>query len=236
MDLAKFISILEGQALYFARADKLGDRFEGAAGFANRMAIFDAHNEEYFRKAILSLPAPHSPPDDEKVKRVSARLNKEMRAAMKRDLTKTFVNCWHANNSESEALWRLYCPPPQPGVMIEATAESLEASLGESSEVQIGRVQYLDFKSDFAGPYDRIFTKRKSLSHETEVRAVLKQHSPKDDSDGIVAPVDLNVLIKHVVPSPFSPAWIHVLLERIAVRYGVNLRLRRSELLEEPFF
>lgn len=38
MDLAKFLALLEDRALYFARADKLGDPFEGAAGIADAAA------------------------------------------------------------------------------------------------------------------------------------------------------------------------------------------------------
>lgn len=42
MDFEKFISLLEERAPYFARADKLGDKFEGASGISQRQDEWDA--------------------------------------------------------------------------------------------------------------------------------------------------------------------------------------------------
>ena len=36
MDFTKFVSLLEKQALFFARADKLGDSFEGSLSQVNK--------------------------------------------------------------------------------------------------------------------------------------------------------------------------------------------------------
>jgi hypothetical protein len=36
MDFAKFVAMLEQRSLHFARANALGDAFEGAAGIAER--------------------------------------------------------------------------------------------------------------------------------------------------------------------------------------------------------
>jgi hypothetical protein len=83
-----------------------------------------------------------------------------------------FVSCWHANTGESEALWRLYSPNAHSGVAIKATADSLMRSLEDCSQVRLGRVLYIDYRTGFAGTNDRIFWKRKSLAHEAEVRAV----------------------------------------------------------------
>jgi hypothetical protein len=41
MDFAKFVSLLETRSIHFARADVLGDSFEGAVGIAERRQQWD---------------------------------------------------------------------------------------------------------------------------------------------------------------------------------------------------
>lgn len=141
---------------------------------------------------------------------------------------------WHANSVESEAFWRLYCLP-QPGVMIQTTAEALE-SLSAKRPIEVAHVQYVDFKTAFAGPYERIYTKRKSLAHEAEVRAVLKRFSMEDPPAELMLLVDLHELVRGVVSSPFAPPWLHDLIGKTLKRHDLNLPLCESELLAEPFF
>ena len=236
MDLAKFMSLLEDRTMYFARADKLGDPFEFAAGIAERQEAWDEHYKALFREAISTVPGRTEPPLEEELVRDAERLLREMRVGVEHERQRTFANCWHANSVESEALWRLYCPPPQPGVVIQTTAEALEASLGDHTDVEIGHVQYVDFKTAFAGLHERIYTKRKSLAHEAEVRAVFKRMSMKDPPVGLMMATDLEQLVKMMVPSPFAPPWLHALLEKTLKRRDLILPLRQSELLAEPFF
>ena len=67
--------------------------------------------------------------------------------------------------------------------------------------VKIGKVQYIDFATSFAGTHERIFTKRKSLSHEAEVRLVIQEfHSTSEIGKSI--PVDLVALMATIVHLP----------------------------------
>ena len=79
MDLTQFVSMLEERGLLFTRADLLDDKFEGTM----------------------------SRPLWDFLERRSA--DPEQHAGLLR-LTKgwTFVNCWHMNESESLAMWKLY--------------------------------------------------------------------------------------------------------------------------------
>lgn len=145
------------------------------------------------------------------------------------------MSCWHSNTVESEALWRLYCSPSSAGVAIRTDAGSLSRSLGNDPQVEIGRVQYVDFRTAFAGFHDRVFWKRKSLSHEAEVRAVIKKQRPQDEA-GLFIPVDLTQLLLAVVPLPFAPSWFPEILKATMQRFEVKAPLVSSELLSEPFF
>src|SRR5258708_29482272 len=117
---------------------------------------------------MITKPGQTIPPSEDQLEKDSVRLLGEMRQAMEHDRHRTFANCWHANSVESEALWRLYSPPPHPRGMIQTTAEALEASLGPDVDVEIAHVQYLDFTTALAGPYERNLTKAKTPHHRAK--------------------------------------------------------------------
>lgn len=236
MDIAKFLSLLEDRAIYFSRADKLGDPFEGAAGIAERQPEWDQYYKEFFRKSVASAPGRTVPATGSELELESSRLLQEFKLSSQRERMRTYAVCWHGNTVESEALWRLYCPPPSPGVVIQTTAAALLESMGPDCEIEIGRVQYLDFRTAYASNYERIYTKRKSLSHESEIRAVLTNHMHPDPPLGHMVNVDLSVLVKAVIPSPFAPPWLHGLVARTLFRHGLSIPVISSELLAEPFF
>jgi hypothetical protein len=235
MDFAKFVGFLEARALHFARADKLGDPFEGATGIQDRLPAWEDFYRNFFREAVATVPGQMHPPSEEVLAREAERLLADFKRLGARDRLRTFANCWHANSGESEALWRLYCPPPSAGVAIRTTVNALERGLGPMSSVKIGRVQYVDFKQGYAGLHDRIFWKRRSLAHESEVRAVVEEFDPKAEV-GRTIPVDLETLVLGIVPSPYAPIWFEDLVGKTLMRYGFNIPVERSELLAEPFF
>lgn len=121
------------------------------------------------------------------------------------------------------------------GVAIETKAGLLANALGDDPNIEIGYVKYVDYRTAFAGFHDRIFWKRKSLSHEAEVRAVVKRRNSRD-VPGLSLAVNIQALLLAVVPSPFAPAWFSSLLEATLARYDVDVKVRRSELLSDPFF
>jgi hypothetical protein len=233
MDLSKFLHLLENRALFFARADNLGDPFEGASGVADRESEWDKFYLEFFSHAVRNPPS-GDPPSDHEVEAQATRLLRQMRASAEEERKNTFVSCWHANDCESEALWRLYCPPNSTGVAIETTAERLTSALGDS-DIELGQVQYVDFRRSFAGLHDRIFWKRSSLRHEAEVRAVFKQWSGQE-VPGLSKFVDIENLCVSVVPSPFAANWFGPLVKSITERYALDLNVTKSELLSQPFF
>jgi hypothetical protein len=237
MDFAKFVALLKDKGVYFSRADCLGDPFEGARGIAVRRSEWKEHCLEYFRSAIRNLPEGASllPPD--KIEAEAERLFNDFERMGEAEVKYAFVSCWHNNNIESEALWRLYCPPNSAGVAIRTDFSSLRRSLDDDHRLKYGHVQYVDFSKGFSGTYDRIFWKRKSLSHEAEVRAVIQNDwRSKSDDSGILLPANLQCLIREVVISPFAPSWFEDVLKETMAKYGLEARIRPSELAAQPFF
>ena len=234
VDFAKFIDLLETRSLFFSRADKFDDVFEGASGLAERQIEWDNYYLEYFKNAVRLPPENAPSPAEEVVEREAMRLLNDIKRTIENERRTTFVSCWHSNSGESEALWRLYCPNGSTGILIETTADRLIGSL-DASDIELGRVKYIDFKTSFSGFHDRIFWKRKSLAHECEVRAVTKMHF-KEDSGGLSRLIDIEQLCVSVIPSPFAGAWFPKLVESVVSRYGYNIPVGKSELLGEPFF
>jgi hypothetical protein len=89
MDLAKFLAILEDEALFFAAAANMSDKFEGARSPVNVAVRSElAHSPEYKGLAAFQtlIEAPYS-----------------------QLLTRyTYLSCWHASEHESAAMWSLY--------------------------------------------------------------------------------------------------------------------------------
>lgn len=236
MDFSKFILLVKEKAIYFPRADHVGDKFEGAKGASTNRTVWDDYYLRFFREAILNPPDGKRPDiSPEKLQSEAERLLKDMEASGLRQLQTTYLSCWHESEAESEALWRLYCPPPSVGVAVRASYGSLNESLGDDPLVAIGRVKYIDFRKEFAGPNDAIFRKRHSLSHEREVRAVISSRE-NNGTLGIHRPVDLNLLIREVVISPFASGWFEALLKETTAKFGVELDVIASELMLEPFY
>lgn len=237
MDFSKFVALLKDEALHFARADHLGDPFEGARGLADRKSEWKAHCLEYFRHAIRTAPGQPEEISAEQVEQQAERLFLDFEVIGEREIQSTFVSCWHANDGESEALWRLYCPPPSAGIAIRTDFGALDNALDGSFDVKFGYVQYVDFAKHFAGTYDRIFWKRASFRHEAEVRAVIaKDWTNTSSESGLHVRVDLSQAVKAIVTSPFAPRWFDSVVKETMQRFGLDIPVTSSALRAEPFF
>jgi hypothetical protein len=235
MDFAKFVAMLKDQGLYFSRVDQLGDPFELAKGLKDRKPAWDEYNLNFYRRLLQNPPAGfESHYTDEQIEEAAHRLLNESYRAGEHQLLETCVSCWHENEGESEALWRLYCGTG-PGVVVQTSFGRMLYALRDEPDIAVGRIEYVDFKQYFAGLNEAVFRKRQSLSHEREVRAVHYQFGDVSQP-GILVTLDLPILIKQVVVSPFAAKWLRELTRETALRYGYDLNVATSELLLEPFF
>lgn len=236
MDFSKFIAMLDQGGLYLPRAEYLEDAFEGASGLASREAEWDKFYHDYFRNIVMSYPAQDNQKEfssemgDLQAKRLLQQIKSISKSARNQ-----LVSCWHRNETESEAIWRLYCPPPVPGVAIRTSVGKLWDACRSSNGV-VGKVHYLDFRRSFSSiQSERIFQKRVSLSHENEVRVVL-QNDSQNPVGGRVMKCDLASLISDVVISPFAPSWLSGVVSSAVEKFGYSFDIRRSELLDAPFY
>jgi hypothetical protein len=160
-----------------------------------------------------------------------------------------FVNCWHANEYESAAMWDLYATR-QAGVAIRTTVGNLKNSIISPDEIYISAVRYEDYSVHIPrlaeNSFLRALFKRRSFAHEHEVRllAMTLESStwvstdPENPQYGYSVPgtnsmgceVDLRRLLTDVMFSPSMPDWLYNTLRDVSSRYGIEARYTKSDL------
>lgn len=223
LDLAKFIWMLRFRKLYFPRVDLLSDPHEGALSPKNRETLkkFYSDSGYYSRRQLESF---------------SAR--------RRRQRSEVYASCWRMGNSESEAMWRLYCGF-RDGVAIQTTYAKLRDSI-TYPEVYIGLVKYVDYNANRI-PYNTFLRpfmhKREAFSHEHEVRAITihtKKGSAGKNQSPLGVSIKLNIAraVDQVWVSPFAPEWFHEVVVAVVKELQPDLgsKISWSNMRSEPFF
>jgi hypothetical protein len=223
VDLARFISMLETKSLWFSSIAILAKDDKWEASFPRRAR--DMWREQSGQDNL-----------------------DRMRQYI---FDRAFVNCWHMNRHESDAMWKLYSHGGN-NIVIRSTFRKLREAIGSCTEpISVGKVEYIDHaRYDFkkkmldAGPTAKVLNitpallwKRLSFKHERELRAFYYTESPArgPETPGMPIFVDLNLLLSEVRVSPRSPEWFRDLIEQLMVRYGFgDVPVKRSSMDDEP--
>lgn len=227
MDFTKFVDLLSNSKLFFCRADKFEDPFEGSIP------------KKIYHKRLREIESQPSLFGDEQVMFERHRENSRKYV---------YINCWHRNEMESAAMWKLYLQS-QEGVAIKTTRERVLASIkGDSYSVWSVPVKYIDYDNDDVpiptsmAPYRY---KRRSFQHERELRYMIFAESIDKDGNenkplaeaGIGVPVNISVLVNTVVVSPTAAAWFVDLVEAVVKKFEYDLSVEKSSItLSKPLF
>lgn len=238
MDLAKFISLLKERALYLTRVDQFNDPFECAIGQIEQKPKYDAYYLNFCKYAIATSPREEGQeaPSEDYIQKQAERLFKELSEANQRHRYSIFVNCWHKNSVESEAMWNLYVKDMSQGVAIQTTYERLYNALNKEPSLAIGEVNYVDYSKGTIYMNDVHWYKRKSFEHEREVRVVRFNPRAQHDCYGVFYPVDLDVLIEKIYVSPLAQTWFVNIVSDVLERYGIKKEIVTSRLNAEAFY
>ncbi len=228
MDFTKFVSILEKESLFFVRADKLGDPFEGSCSYANK-ELRPIVYKEWFK---------------DKTSKEALQTLVQFRKEKPRF---TLINCWHENPHESEAMWKMYSREND-GIAIKTIFDLFKKSFTCNESIYIGSINYVDYDNYFIPEANSLIPflhKRKSFEHEREVRAIVsavpvvdgKSDMSRDICDiGKYYRVDLSVLIQEVVVAPFAPDWFLKLVKSVTARYNFNFPVVKSSQADDPMW
>jgi hypothetical protein len=228
LDFVKFVDFISSSSLYFTRADKFSDIFEGS--LPKKSAEFRNKHVSVASEMFSNNPRPPSvfwPEITQKIKEEIA------------------INCWHMNDSESAAMWKLYLKSND-GIAIQSNYQKLFTSLKQSDIlIFIGIVKYIDYENDsidwgnFINPY---VYKRKSFSYENELRAVIFEAAAHNhgkinlENGGVKVKIDINNLVENVYVAPDSSKWITDLVKNICTQFGYNFNVINSKLDDRPVF
>lgn len=228
MDFTKFVSILETSTLFFPTPDQLNDPYEGYWSVPT-LNEFLAGDSEYtdvpMSRDVIKSQVEHS-------------------------RTEIGVSCWHINEHESAAMWKLYLMSYE-GIAIRSTVGHFVDVLEQSTQhnVYAGKVKYIDYETEQIHQplsFNTFMTKRTCFEHERELRAIALQMKTDENgrrswtdepikNQGISIPIDVKALIECVYVAPHSPRWFQSLVEKLLLRYGVNdVPVNRSELYDAP--
>lgn len=159
----------------------------------------------------------------------------------------TKMSCWHMNEGESEAMWRLYSDSGK-AIAIQSTFERLRGVLPK--KILCGEIRYINYSNtvisepSYVAPF---MHKRESFSHERELRALTMDKWPqrsvsffdykaKAKNEGQLVKVNLAALIEKILISPLAPDWYLNAARTVVRKYGLKCRVSRSSLDSAPFF
>lgn len=236
MDFTKYISILSNKALFFGSASMFSDPFEGARGVKDNKESYENSYIKELAKAIADKPEAKYDivPGEDDIAQAKA-LYDQMTDHSEKARQYTFLNCWHENEVESDAMWYLYSKDIANAIAIQTTYERLYLSLDKNPEIHIGRVNYMDFSKGFTSKNSEYWFKRSAFAHEREVRAILINND-KQYTLGLNIPVNLDILIEKIFISPKAPEWFVSLISDINSKYGIEKKIVHSDISKKPFY
>ena len=163
-------------------------------------------------------------------------------------LKSAVVNCWHMNEHESAAMWKLYLKSDE-GIAVQSTYNKLRSSISDDENVNLGVVKYIDYETEWIDGRVNLLTpfvhKRKSFEHEREVRAVVTKwpniegtidSNHETIGNGLKIKVDIEHLIEQIYIAPSTPDWFSDMVRALILRYGYAFNVVQSKLSEQPIF
>jgi hypothetical protein len=217
MDFTKFVSMLQSRNLFLSRLDKLGDPYEGATSHANAYA--------WSQVADVGGGVKH------------------MSEFMTWIRQWVYVNCWHMNSIESDAMWKLYAQTGE-AVAIQSRYSKLVKAVDDRAF--LSAVKYIDYESEImqeGSIYLPFFHKRLSFKHENEVRIAYPDlpllnntfdMERKNEIAGLPFDVQLDEVIEKVFISPTAPPWFKELVIAVIAKFGYRFDVQQSNLSSTP--
>lgn len=222
MDYEKFECLVHNDSLFFCRADKFpDDKWEG---------IFPIRMIEKFGLDTESTPSI----DGNTYTRLEWHIQKEARSHL--------VNCWHVDDTESFAMWKIYGGDHPRSVAIQSTIGRLKRSFNTNNErIWIGEVEYIDFREwepdnrffnvNTPNTLKTFFLKWHYFKYENEIRAMINKAYNKHRAEkGILVKIDLRELIDCIYVSPASSCEEEQVVKDILIKHGYSFPICRSDL------
>jgi hypothetical protein len=240
LDLTKFISLIQRQALFFCRLDKLEDKFEGTTPKMNYeyRLVTEKSIRKFMTNVMGSTAKKADPTDEESI----IRSVQELYDFEGKKKALNCVNCWNYGTSESAALWKIYADFGK-GIMLRTSLKNIETSLSVAVEdIRISEITYIDYENDIMPDHNSMYPiihKDIAYSYETEVRLIYEiipeigwdyDWSTEEVQEGKYITVNISQLIDEIILAPSAPDWYFKLVQGLCLKYDLNKTVRKSRL------
>jgi hypothetical protein len=235
MPFTRLQSILDTESMFFTKVTTYDDDpFEGS---------YNKVSEDHYIQWMLSdMPG-------ETIDTVSKEIQQKIYQNLENSLWLSnkfkelvLVSCWHTNDYESVAMWKLYSNYEK-GIAIKTTYGRLKHSL-ENYERPIygGKLRYIDIRKDrisFGNTLAPYAAKRISFSHEKELRLVTQvEHekyfeydwSKENFNNGKLIPCDIKLLIDSIFVSPKCSEEFRLEVQQALKKKGLDIVVQKSDI------
>lgn len=250
MDLSRFVLLLEKRSLWFSHLPRLRDSHEGARGTATIVARTEYVRSELEAARAQLIEQGHDPNEVIDVEAAMSNLIEQDARTTQSIRHMTYVNCWHANDQESIAMWRLY-GGYSGGIALESNLRRMRLAMDDDESIWCGLVNYVD-QSTTPVSYRQfpanMMVKREAFASEREFRLActfLNDYRESEESTlvhldrqpaGLYVPTDVDVLLKRVVIGPDADEAFIDAVYAVAQKYGLRTPVVRSMLVAPAQF
>ncbi len=231
IDLTKFVSMISTSTIFFSRADKFEDPYEGRLNkhSVSAMQEWEQHLSETFYKESYADETERNAKVEKDVKFYEAY----------REITT--ISCWHTQDFENALMWKSYSNTNN-GILIITDYESLKRAFNASKEnITPSLVKYIDWEKQFVPAGNTFYPfihKPIFYTYEKELRLMypiadmpLKADWSKQKSQyGVAIDCNMNDLIQKIIVAPFATDSYFENIESLAKKYGINSPIERSQL------
>lgn len=263
MDLPKFLHLLETSQLFLSKISGFDDKLEGGLTRLDALLISGAAEIlDFALNRVLPGIRRMSPEESAEYKAENERIKNELDSRQiktvfgefpKSDYSNVYksqrdwldVCCWHQNEQESMAMWKIYGATTN-AVCIETTVQALADSvrISDGSEFYLSDVDYIDHETDHftkQHPLSPYLHKSRFYTFEQEIRLI--KYQPHSDikcnrkEAGSYIDINLQKLIQGIRVSPEAPEWFFELINSIVKhRYKLTVDVSYSRMKQQPIF
>jgi len=232
MNFDKFHDLLETSALFFCRADKLGEKFEGILPDANLKKRRENYEKNSTGDGWTVIKRKRKDITPQLLDHDESLRNEDYRKAV-------CISCWHINDDEDNLMWRSYLGD-EDGVAITSSVKRLKESFkGANKDIRIGKVHYINYQTQeiSQNPENNLSVfmhKNKEFKEENELRIIYgpseKWDAEEVQEGGKHILVDLNTLVDEVFLKPGSGEDFFQCVSKVANEHKLNSKIKKSAL------
>jgi len=217
----KIFSLIEKEALFFSKASSLKDPFEGRYPLPYKRIVMGGIDRGAIDRSPIDRFSRNYISEDTK--------------------NSTFICCFSMTDHESDILWKAYLQETD-GAAIQFQLNRLKTCFNnaENEEIYIGKVNYLDYKSESFDHGSNLFIpflhKRVEYTQENEIRGITIRflENREKNENGVFIPISLQNLLEKIVLSPNASKDFEEKITSLCLEKGLGNIVIRSSLEDKP--